>query len=116
MADEAFESLWSTRGGPDFVAMQGMFGGSTVPADEIRDLLGLSHDEMRATVIAAQRVGLVEHPGDRITFLAFAPGSAQQGRLEWCLESHQAEHDARTRRLRTVMLVRYLSMPPGLPA
>lgn len=116
MADEAFEALWSTKAGPDFVVLQSLLGGSTVPSDEIRSLLGLSQEDMRAAVAAAERVGLVEHPGDRIVFLAFAPGSAQQGRLEWCLEAHQADFEALTNRLRTRMLIRYLASPPGVPA
>ncbi len=111
MADEAFDALWRTRAGPELVALHGLFGGATISVDQLRTLLALSSDEVRDALICAQRVGIIEAPGERVQFLAFAPGSSQQGRLEWCLESHQAELETVTRRLRTQMLVRYLSAP-----
>lgn len=113
MADEAFEALWGMKAGPELIALHGMFGGATLPAEDVRSVLELNAEEVRLVVHAAERVGLVERAGERLSFLAFAPGSAQQGRLDWCLETHQAEHEESTRRLKTTMLVRYLSAAPG---
>ena len=111
MADEAFEALWAMKAGPELVALHGLFGGAMVSMEEIRGLLDLSPEELRAAVLAAQRMGFIEPQGDKLLFPAFAPGSAQQGRLEWCLESHQEDLEALIRRLRTRTLVRYLAAP-----
>jgi hypothetical protein len=114
--DEAFEELWKVKGGPDMVAMHQLFGGATLPAEEVRAALALSPEQFRTAGQAARRVGLVEGGDERISFILFAPDSAQHGRLEWCLESHQAELPPIVTRLRSLLLLRYLATPPGHPA
>lgn len=104
------------KGGPEMVAMHQLFGGATLPADEVRAALGLTLEQFRATSQAAQRVGLVEGGDERISFILFAPDSAQHGRLEWCLESHQGDLPPIMTRLRSQLLLRYLATPPGNPA
>ncbi len=116
MPDEAFEALWGLHGGPEIVAMHRLFGGATLPTEEVRSALGLNLEQFRATVTAGAGMGFVEQEGERISFILFAPDSSQHGRLEWCLESHAAELPVIVARIRSQLLLRYLATPPGQPA
>lgn len=113
MPDEAFEELWRLNGGPGLVGLHALFGGSVLPVDEVRSVLGLTIEQYRAVLQAAQRVGLAEGDEERLTLIAFAPDSAQHGRLEWCLESHLQDFQPVVLRLKSRLLNRYLSSPPG---
>jgi hypothetical protein len=112
MADEAFEALWRLRGGPEIVAFHSLFGGRFVPMEQVRQVLGLTLEQLREVLTAASKLGLLEADEGHIAFMAFAPKSAQRGRLDWCLEGHRAELDTLLDRLRGVLLLRFLSSPP----
>ena len=116
MPDEAFETLWAMRGGPELVALHRLFGGSPLPSEDVRMILGLSVEQYRMVSSAAARVGLAEPSEGSLILIAFAADSAQAGRLEWCLESHQGEFPGVLARLRSELLVRFLGSPPGKPA
>jgi len=112
MADEAFEALWRLRGGPEIVVFHSLFAGRFVPVEPVRQVLGLTLEQLRAVLASAAKLGLLEADEGHIAFMAFAPKSAQRGRLDWCLEGHRNELEPLQARLRGVLLVRFLSSPP----
>ncbi len=116
MPDEAFEKLWSQKGGPELVVLHSLFGGSAFPATSIREVLDLTLEQLRTVLEAAQRVGLVETAQDKITFVLFPSDSGQGARLEWCLEPHTGALPALAAKLKSRLLIRFLSSPPGQAA
>jgi hypothetical protein len=114
--DEAFEDLWRHKGGPELVAFHAVFAGAALSSDEIRSMLSLTMEQLRAACGAAERVGIVESGESRVSFLAFPSDSSQRGRLDWCLEEHKAEFDKLVGQVRSRLLLRYLGTPPGEPA
>jgi hypothetical protein len=111
--DESFEAFWAAPGGAALVAMHRLFAGATLPAHEVRAVLGVSPDQFRALREAAESMGFVVGDEERVTFAVLDPQSAQRVRLDWCLEPHAEELEAVVRRLRSALLVRYLGAPPG---
>jgi hypothetical protein len=112
VADEAFEALWRLRGGPEITAFHALFAGRFVPIEPIRQVLGLTLEQLREVLTSAAKLGLLEADEGHVAFMAFAPKSAQRGRLDWCLEGHREELELLMARLRSVLLVRFLSSPP----
>ncbi len=112
MPDEAFEELWRERGGPQLVALHSIFGGSLVPGDVVRELVGLTLEQLRVVCEAAHLVGLIESGPDGILFVMIPPDSGQRARLDWCMEPHVAEFPAVEATLRSKLLLRFLSAPP----
>jgi len=109
VADEAFEELWSRKGGPDLVALQSVFEGQALVSEEVRQVVGLTMEQLREALVAAQRVGLVSVSEERIVFVPIPPASGQRARLDWCLEAHQKEFVALKGALQTKFMVRFLS-------
>jgi len=112
MADELFEALWGLRGGPEFVALHAIFGGSAVPSEEIRQVLGLTLEQFRSAVEASGKLGMVIDEGDRLRFQEFPSDSAQRARLDDCLESRQEEFRNTVRTMKSRTLLRFLGTPP----
>ena len=112
MADEAFEAFWKLKGGPELVGLQSLFGGASLSGEEVRQMLGLTLEQFRIAVLAAQQLGLAEQADDRIRFAAFPRDSAQGARLEWCLEARQEEMKTILGRLKSLLLIRFLGAPP----
>ena len=115
MPDEAFEELWRQRGGPELVALHLIFGGSVVPGNVIREVAGLTLEELRVVCEAGRRVGLVEPGEDGVTFVVIPPDSGQRARLDWCMEPHVDELPPIEARLKSKLLLRFLGSPPGQP-
>lgn len=109
MADEAFEDLWARKGGPELVALQSVFEGQALGGEEVRQVVGLTMEQLREAVVAAQRVGLLSLGEDRLAFSQIPPASGQRARLDWCLEAHQKEFAALKGSLQTKFMVRFLS-------
>ena len=113
MPDEAFEIFWHMRGGPELIALHDLFAGLTVATDKVQQALGLTQEQLRVASRAAESLGVLESTEHSMTFFLLAPDSSQRGRLDWCLEPHAADFAALTARLRTQLLVRFLSTPPA---
>ena len=109
MADEAFEDLWGRKGGPELVALQSVFEGQALVSEEVRQVVGLTMEQLRESLVAAQRVGLVAVADDRIVFVSIPPASGQRARLDWCLEAHQKEFVSLKSSLQTKFMIRFLS-------
>ena len=113
MPDEAFEIYWHLRGGPELLGLHELFSGLTVPAEKVQQALGLTQEQLRVATRAAASLGFIEASEQSITFFALAPDSSQRGRLDWCLEPHAQELVALTARLKSQLLIRFLSTPPA---
>ncbi len=116
MPDEAFEALWRMKGGPEMIGLHGLFGGSTVPADDLQQVLELTLEQFRTVMGAAEQVGLVLPRERQVAFVAFPKDSAQSARLSWCLEGREEQVKETTRRIRTSLLLRFLEAPPSIKA
>jgi len=116
MPDEAFEELWRQKGGPEIVALHSIFGGANLPVPVIREITGLTLEQLRVVCEAARRVGLVDPTEEGISFLVIPPDSGQRARLDWCMEPHVDELPSVEARLRSKLLLRFLAAPPGSPA
>ena len=113
MPDEAFEAFWNLPGGKELVGLHELFAGAAVPFDELRDMLRLTSEQMRAAVVTASSLGLLEDDEEQIIFLMFPRDSGQRARLDWCLEIHTEEMGPLLDRLRSQLLLRFLSLKPG---
>jgi hypothetical protein len=113
MPDEAFEVYWRMPGGQEIIALHTIFSGMTVSQEQVLKLLGITPEQLRAVLNAAKQLGIVEMESSTVTFYALAPDSSQRGRLDWCLESHAAELPPLIARLRSALLLRFLSTPPA---
>ncbi len=112
MPDEAFEAYWRMRGGPEIVALNAIFEGLTLPLEQVQHLLSFTQEQLRAVLSAARQLGLVEFDTQSVTFYLLAPDSSQRARLDWDLETHKAELAALVAKIRSQLLIRFLSTPP----
>lgn len=112
MADEAFEAFWRMKGGIDTVALHTIFAGVSVPAEEMRRVLGLTMEQFRSLMTVAGSFGLVEAGDDRILFVSFQKDSAQGARLEWCLEDRKNEANKAVLAMKGKLMLRFLGSPP----
>src|SRR2546428_182852 len=113
MPDESFEAYWAMRGGPEIVALNTIFAGLTLPWEQIQQLLSFTQEQLRLVLSAARQLGLVEFDTQNVTFYLLAPDSSQRSRLDWCLETHQEHLTALVARIRSQLLLRFLSTPPA---
>ena len=112
MADEAFEAFWKMKGGQDTVALHTIFSGISVPAEEMRRVLGLTLEQFRALMAAAGSFGLVDANDDNILFVSFQKDSAQGARLDWCLEDRKDETKKAVLAMKGKLMLRFLGSPP----
>ena len=112
MPDESFEELWQQAGGPELVVLHSLFGGSVLPMVAVREVLGLTLEQLRTSCEAARRVGLIETTDEEITFMKFPADSGQGARLEWCLEPHLTALPAVEAKIKSRLLLRFLGSAP----
>lgn len=112
MADEAFEAFWRRKGGPDTIALHSIFGGVSVPAEEMRRVLELPLEQFRALMAAASSFGMVEANDETVLFVSFPKGSAQSSRLEWCLDDRKEEVRRAILAMKGRLMLRFLGAPP----
>lgn len=113
MPDEAFEELWRQRGGPELVALHAIYGGGTVPGSVVREIAGLTLEQLRVVCESGRRLGLVETTEEGVSFVAIPPDSGQRARLDWCMEPHVEELPPIEARLKSRLLLRFLGSPPA---
>lgn len=112
MPDEGFELFWRLRGAPEMVALHGLFAGSTAPADEVRQSLGLTLEQFNAVMQAGGSLGLVTLGGDEVGFPVIPADSSQRSRLDWCLETHLEELKKVETTVKSRLVLRFLGRPP----
>ncbi len=113
MPDETFESLWNMPGGRELVGLHSLLSGTTVPVETLRDMLKLTREQFRAALWTASALGFIEGDDENLTFRLFSKDSGQQSRLDWCLEPHRTEFGPLQDRLRSQLLIRFLTLKPG---
>lgn len=112
MADESFEAFWKMKGGPDTVALHAIFAGISVPAEEMRKVLGLTLEQYRALIAAAGTFGLVEANDENVLFNIFQKDSSQGARLDWCLEDRKDAVHKAVLEMKGKLMLRFLGTPP----
>ena len=100
------------KGGPETVALHSIFAGISVPAEEMRKVLGLTMEQFRSLLTAAAGFGLVESDADGVLFVAFQKDSSQGARLDWCLEGRQDEVRKSVLAMKGTLMLRFLGSPP----
>jgi hypothetical protein len=116
MADEPFDALWKTKGGPEIVALHSLFGGSILPAASVREITGLTMEELRIICGAAQEFGLVDVTGEEVSFVDFSQEAGMKARLDGFLSSRADELRKAAAVINSRLLLRFLSSAPGQSA
>jgi hypothetical protein len=100
------------KGGSDTVALHSIFAGVSVPAEEMRRVLGLTMEQFRSLLTVAGSFGLVEASEENVLFVSFQKDSAQGARLEWCLEDRKDEARRNVLAMKGKLMLRFLGSPP----